>query len=176
MLSKSTNTIIPEQAVSYKFKVRDFADLFEGLNPEQIHVALEGALNIAFGRPSLSTVIDKAEVDQELQTEEEDQIDHETLITSNTIFALAAHANTDEDFGTSIEPEDPLYQQMEETFQAIVDRFTQELAVDEFNQDIVTLHGEMEYFNRIELFTYFYDTKSEVLSVTIISTPEAIAA
>lgn len=170
MLSKSTNTIIPEQAVSYKFKVPDFADLFDGLNPEQIHVALEGALNITFGKPAVGLVRD------EEQTDEEDQLDHESQIVSNTVFAMVAHGNADEDFGTSVEPEDPAYLQMEETFQAIVGKFAHEIAEDKFNQDIVTLHGEMEYFNHIELFTYYYDVKNEVLSVTIISTAALEAA
>jgi hypothetical protein len=169
MLSKSTNAIIPEQAVSYKFKVRDFADLFEGLNPEQIHVALEGAMNIVFVKPLPVAGSD------ENQTEEDDQLDHESQVTANTVFALVAHGQSDETEGVAeIDPEDnPEYAKYEEIFQAIVAKFAAEVAADEFNQDVVTLHGEMEYFNRIELFTYFYDTKNEVLSVTIISTPEA---
>lgn len=175
MLSKSTNAIIPETAVSYKFKVRDFADLFEGMSPEQIHVALEGALNIVFARPKSNMVIvEGAEADIEEQTDEEDQLDHESQVVSNTVFALVAHGHTDDSapLDESIDMEDtPEYAQMEEAFQSIVSKFAAEVTEDKFNQDVVTLHGEMEYFAHIELFTYFYDTKNEVLSVTLISTP-----
>lgn len=178
MLSQSTNAIIPDQAVTYKFKVPEFAELFESLSAEQIHIALEGALNITFGQAvakNLLAIAGNDDESEEDQSEEEDQLDHETQIVAATTFALFAHQQgqdeetADGDESTSVEdPENsPQYAQLEETFRGIADHLALAIAADEYNQDVTTLYGEMQFFNHIELFTYAYDTKNEVLSVTL---------
>lgn len=180
MLSQSVNTVIPDQAVSYKFKVPEFAELFESLSPEQIHVSLEGALNIIFTQTSAKSSMpagddDNDEVEDE-QNEEEDQLDHEAEIVAATTFALFAHQQGLDAEASGVtemvpveDPENtPQYAQLEDTFRAIVDKFAEAISADEYNQDVTTLYGEMQFFNHIELFTYNYDTKHEVLSVTIV--------
>lgn len=179
MLSQSTNAIIPDQAVTYKFKVPEFAELFESLSAEQIHIALEGALNIVFGQAAGKNLLTAANDDsdelEEDQNEEEDQLDHETQIVGATTFALFAHQQGLDAEASGVtemvpveDPENtPQYVQLEETFRGIADQFALAVAADEHNQDVTTLYGEMQFFNRIELFTYSYDTKNEVLSVTL---------
>lgn len=180
MLSQSVNTVIPDQAVSYKFKVPEFAELFESLSPEQIHISLEGALNIIFAQPSKNVLEAAANDDsdemEDEQNEEEDQLDHEAAIVAATTFALFAHQQGLDAEASGVtemvpveDPENtPQYAQLEDTFRAIVDKFAEAISADEYNQDITTLYGEMQFFNHIELFTYNYDTKHEVLGVTIV--------
>lgn len=187
MLTQPANAIAPDQAVTYKFKVREFEELFEELSPEQIHIALEGSLNIVFSQPAASLSLlaasdeDDSNDDEEVEEEqslEEDQIDHEALVTASSTFALFAHQTGLDAEAAGItemvpvdDPENtPLYAKMEETFRLITEKLASEISVDEYNQDVVTLYGEMQYFNHIELYTYFYDSKNEVLSVTISAT------
>lgn len=186
MLTQPTNAVAPDQAVTYKFKVREFEELFEELSPEQIHIALEGSLNIVFAQPqaklNMLAAVEEDEVSEdeieEEQTLEEDQLDFEALIVGSTAFALFAHQTGLDAEAAGItemvpveDPENtPLYAKMEETFRLIVEKLASEISADEYNQDVVTLYGEMQYFNHIELFTYFYDSKNEVLSVTISAT------
>lgn len=179
MLSQSTNAIVPDQAVTYKFKVPEFAELFESLSPEQIHIALEGALNVVFAQAAAKNLLAVAAGDleeEEEQNEEEDQLDHEAQIISSVTFALFAHHQGQEaEAGAELVPvEDPEntpeYAQLEETFRTIIDHFALAITADEYNQDVTTLYGEMQFFNHIELFTYSYDTKNEVLSVTLTAT------
>lgn len=182
MLSQSTNAIVPEQAVTYKFKVPEFAELFETMSPEQIHISLEGAMNVVFGQATgknlLAAANDSEEELEEDQSDEEDQLDHESQIVSATTFALFAHRQgldgEDPDLAEAASAEDsennPEYLQLEETFRSIVEHFSQAIAADEYNQDVTTLFGEMQFYNHIELFTYNYDTKNEVLSVTLTAT------
>lgn len=171
MLSQSKNVTIPDQAVTYKFKMPDLADLFEGLSAEQTHIALEGTLNTVFGQPRKD--LSSLSVEEEEQDEEEDQLDHESEILSATVFALVAHQQGDDGEIVPVEgdvEDSPLYTQLEETFRGIVDKFAEEVANDKFNQDIITLSGEMQYYNHLELFTYMYDSKNEILSVTVTAT------
>lgn len=183
MLSQSTNAIIPDQAVTYKFKVGEFAELFESMSPEQIHIALEGALNVVFGQPAAKNMLSSNDEDEQEdeQDENEDQLDHETQIVGATTFALFAHQQGLDAEASGLtemvpveDPENtPQYAQLEETFRAIIERFADAIAEDKYNQDVTTLYGEMQFFNHIELFTYNYDTKNEVLAVTVTSTVAA---
>lgn len=173
----------PEQSmVTYKFKSPDLGECFEALNGEQAHIALEGALNIIFAKPqgSLEDVMGAGtdapddEV-EEPQSEEEDQIDHEGTVTGATVLALFDHQQGIEAEAAGItdmvpvdEPENsPLYRQMEEIFDNIVQKLSGDIAEDKYNQDVITLFGEMEFFSRIELFTYQYDSKTDQLTVTL---------
>ncbi|AEV89524.1 hypothetical protein OBP_087 [Pseudomonas phage OBP] len=176
-----------EQAmVTYKFKCPDLAEFFETLNPEQSHIALEGALNIIFAKPpmSLEDVMapmgdgteapDEDEIEPP-QSEEECQMDHEGSVTQATVLALFDHqqgilaeAAGITDMVPVDDPENsPLYQQMEEIFGNIVTKLSSDITEDRFNQDVITLYGEMEFFSRIEMFTYQYNTKTDQLIVTI---------
>lgn len=173
----------PEQSmVTYKFRSPDLGDYFESLNPEQAHIALEGALNVIFTR-SLGTLEDAMGVGtdapdeevEERQNDEENQIDHESTVTSATVLALFDHQQGLEAEAAGItemvpvdEPENSsLYRQMEEIFDGIVQKLSSDIADDKYNQDVITLYGEMEFFSRIELFTYQYDSKIEQLVVTV---------
>jgi len=180
MLSNTSNAIIPEQAVSYKFKMRDFADLFDGLNPEQIHVSLEAAMNVVFAKKYPANDVPVKDPSQ-VQTEEEDQIDHENRVVTSALFAMYHHRTIDEEAVDEVVSEDdtevsdtiedtPEYQQLEEMLQAIIDRFSAEISEDKYNTDIEVLRSEMDYFDHIELFTYRYDPKNEILNVTINTT------
>jgi hypothetical protein len=178
MLSNASNAIIPEQAVSYKFKMRDFADLFDGLNPEQIHVSLEAALNVVFAKNHPVNDVPVKDASQ-IQSEEENQLDHETKVVINALFAMYHHRTIDDEasvddpdaIDTSDTIEDtPEYQQLEEMLQAIIDRFSAEIIEDKYNTDVEVLRSEMDYFDHIELFTYRYDPKNEILNVTINTT------
>lgn len=111
---------------------------------------------------------------------DEDLLDHEELITSSVVFALYAHqlginAGYAELQGlgmVEMEPEEnyensELYLQMEGIFKQIVEKMAAEINADRYNQDVVTLHEEMTFFNRIELFSHQYDTNTEILLVTL---------
>lgn len=181
MLQSTNAAGITENMVTYKFKVPDLADLFETFTPDQSHIALEGALNIIFGRApaQLAAVKLEGEEAEPEQTEEELQQDHETQIVGEVAYALYCHqmgaeaaALVPEGCATAWTiPEDyensEQYQRMEEMFRGIVSHISNHIAADKFNQDVITLHGEMEFFSRIELYTYNYNTDCEVLSVTI---------
>ena len=172
--------VIPELApVSYKFKIPQLADYFEALSTEQSHIAIEGALNIIFGQaqPDQSGLAQEGDPSQ---TPEEDLLDHEELITSSVVFALYAHqlginAGYSELQGlgmVELSPEEAyenseLYLQMEGIFKQILVKMATEINSDLYNQDVVTLHEEMTFFNRIELFSQQYDTNSEILLVTL---------
>lgn len=176
-----------EDLVSYKFKVPDLADLFETFSPDQSHIALEGALNIIFGRtasaiPVLALV--DGEESEPAPSEDDDALDHETQIVSSVAYALYCHQKSTD--AAALVPEgcatawaipedyenDIVYQQMEDQFRNIVSKISNDLTADEFNQDIITLHGEMEFFNRIELMEYNYNTQCELLTVTVSATKD----
>lgn len=178
-----------QSLVTYKFKSPDLGDYFETLNADQAHIALEGALNIIFGKPQLSlddvmtpmgdgTEAPEEDESDEIQSDEENQIDHESVVGAATVLALFDHQQGIEAEAAGITemvpvefPENcPLYQQMEEIFSNIVTKLSDDIAADKFNQDIITLFGEMEFFNRLELFTYQYDSKSDLLSITVAAT------
>ncbi|UQT03449.1 hypothetical protein YUBABA_02470 [Serratia phage vB_SmaM-Yubaba] len=181
MLQATNASGITENMVTYKFKISELADLFETFTPEQSHIALEGALNIIFGRPSgvLQAVKLEGEEAEPEQTPEELQQDHETQIVGEVAYALYCHQMTAEAAALVPDgcatawtiPDDyentEEYQRMEEMFRGIVAHISNAIAADKFNQDVITLHGEMEFFSRIELYTYNYNTNIEILSVTI---------
>lgn len=176
-LSHATTGVIPTdvQAVLYKFKIPDLADHFETFSPEQTHIALEGALNIIFGQPVVMPQPEGEEEQEPLQSDEENQIDHESVITSDVVFALFTHQQGLEADAAGITEMVPvedfenttLYREMEDRFKAILKAMGDAIGEDSFNQDVITLFGEMEFYNRIELYTYNYNTKTEMLSVTI---------
>lgn len=171
-MNSAKNITAPESAVSYKFKIPELSDLFEPFSPEQIHVTLEGAFNIIFSRPSQEQI---APEEVEAASNDDVVFDHEEQITSNVVFALFAHqSGTEVDEDTEVEevPTSEIenseqYASLEETFQEIVTKISNDIAADKHNQDVTTLFGEMEFFKRIELYTYYYDTKNEVLTVTL---------
>ncbi len=179
MLSNASNAIIPEQAVSYKFKMRDLADLFDGLTPEQIHIALEAALNVTFAKRHPANDVPTADPSEE-QSEEENQLDHESKIVLSALFAMYHHRAVDEDAandeGSDTIEDTPEYQQLEEMLQAIIDKFNAEIVEDKHNTDVDVLRSEMSYFDHIELFTYRYDPKYDILNVTINTTVVPAAA
>lgn len=59
------------------------------------------------------------------------------------------------------------YQQVNTMFATIVSKLALEFGLDKYNQDIVTMMGEMSFHNRIELYTYNYDALTELLHVTV---------
>jgi len=163
-------------AVTYKFKVPALADYFEGLSGEQCHVALEGALNIIFAvpAPDQSGLALEGDVPQ---NEDEDLIDHEQRIVNDVTFALYAHQLGNEIglIGTVDVVEDdyentPLYSNFESMFRTIVNKLADEINEDRFNQDVVTLYEEMQFYHRIELYNHYYSTESEILTVTVMCT------
>lgn len=173
-LNMSLNTtanaaaIAPESnMVTYRFKSADLGDLFENFSGEQAHVALEGALNVIFGR---SSVVPVPEEDGTIMSDDDEKANHEAQITSEVAFALATYqlSNSELDMPEDITL-DPIYMQMEEQFRDVVTKLSNDIAADKENQDVVTLLGEMEFFNRIELFNHNYDSKNEVLMVTLTS-------
>lgn len=158
--------IAPESnMVTYRFKSADLGDLFENFSGEQSHVALEGALNVIFGR---SGIIPTPDEDGLIPTEDDEKANHEAQITSEVAFALATYqlSNSELDMPEDITL-DPIYMQMEEQFREVVTKLSNDIAADKENQDVITLLGEMEFFNRIELFNHNYDSKNEVLMVTL---------
>lgn len=167
--------------VVYKFRIPQLADYFEGLSMEQCHVALEGALNIIFANP----IPDQSGLALQgdlLQSEEEDLLDHEQTVITEVAYQLylyqLAHNTGVEEVGEFIQfvsPEDDyenseIYVFMETNFRTILNKLAAEIAEDTFNQDIVTLYDEMSFFNRIQLYTHNYDTKSEILYISLIAT------
>lgn len=174
--------VVPQLApVVYKFKIPQLADYFEGLSMEQCHVALEGALNIIFASPlpDQSGLGLQGDV---LQSEEEDLLDHEQMVIAEVAYQLylyqLAHNTGVEEVGEFIQfisPEEDYensetYVFMETNFRTILNKLSAEIAEDHFNQDIVTLYDEMCFFTRIQLYTHNYDTKSEVLYVSLVAT------
>lgn len=173
-LNMSLNTtanaaaIAPESnMITYRFKSTDLGDLFENFSGEQAHVALEGALNVIFGR---SSVVPVPEEDGTIMSDDDEKANHEAQITSEVAFALATYqlSNSELDMPEDITL-DPIYMQMEEQFRDVVTKLSNDIAADKENQDVVTLLGEMEFFNRIELFNHNYDSKNEILMVTLTS-------
>lgn len=177
MLQTSNAAIPTENMVTYKFKVPDLADFFESFTPEQSHIALEGALNVIFGRSSTMVALTPLEEDgvvEPLLSEDEEKENYEDQITAEVGFALYTHqltANAGDNLLLAQVPEDyestELYKQMEDMFSNIVNKLALEFSEDKYNQDIVTLMGEMEFFSRIELFTYNYNTDCGLLMVTL---------
>lgn len=173
MLIKENTRAVPEQAVLYKFRVRDFADLFEAFNPEQTHIALEAVLNIVFGKQKPSEVISEAdnpEESEEPQNEEEDLLDFEVQLFNDAVMALYNEKMIDSEEQVEDIESTREYKELEEALTAILEHFSAALAEDNFNQDVMTLQGEMEFFTRIEIYTCHYDTKYEILSITLTST------
>lgn len=174
LATANATAIAPESAmVTYRFKSPDLQDLFESYSGEQVHVALEGALNVIFGRSksSLEALVDATAGDQlEVVSEDDDAINHEAQITSEVAFALATYqlSNSELDMPEDITL-DPIYMQMEDQFRELVTKLSNDVAADKHNQDVITLLGEMEFFNRIELFNHSYDSKNEVLMLTLTS-------
>lgn len=182
MLQTSNAAVPSENMVTYKFKVTDLADLFESFTPEQSHIALEGALNIIFGRDPAALACVSIEDNGEVEpapSEEDAKLDYETQIVGEVAYALYCHQMTADAAAlfagvgaVSWEiPDDyensELYQRMEEMFRGIVTKIATDISADKFNQDVITLHGEMEFFSHIELFTYNYNSDHDMLSVTI---------
>lgn len=182
MLQTSNSAVPSENMVTYKFKVTDLADLFESFTPEQSHIALEGALNIIFGRDPAALACISIEDNGEVEpapSEEDVKLDYETQIVGEVAYALYCHQMTAE--AASLVPDGcatawfipddyentEQYQRMEEMFRGIVTKIATDISADKFNQDVITLHGEMEFFSRIELFTYNYNSNHDMLSVTI---------
>lgn len=161
-----------DSMVAYKFKVPDLADHFETFSPEQAHVILEGALNIIFGNPRdplALPLVDGDEVEP-APTDRDLAVNRETQIVEDVGFALAAMAPVEDDTGLAVLTDEVDQQGYEQIFSAIVEKISADLTADKFNQDIVTLHGEMEFFSRIELYTYHYNTECGLLSVTLAAT------
>lgn len=168
----NATAIAPESnMVTYRFKSPDLQDMFETYSGEQVHVSLEGALNVIFGKSktSLEQLVDASAGEQlEVVSEDDDAINHEAQITSEVAFALATYQLSNSELAM---PEDitldPIYMQMEDQFRALVTKLSNDVAADKDNQDIITLLGEMEFFNRIELFNHSYDSKNEILMLTL---------
>lgn len=175
MLNTTESLIPSEDMVTYKFKVPGLADLFEMFSPRQSHIALEGALNVIFGRTSAALPVG-AQVDgdesEAAPSVEDDALDHETQIVQDVTYALYAHQKTED--GLGVVPDDYEndleYQMLETSFRTIFTKLSNDLTADKFNQDVITLHGEMEFFKRIELFSYNYNVEHELLSVTVATT------
>lgn len=185
MLNTTESLIPSEDMVTYKFKVPGLADLFEMFSPRQSHIALEGALNVIFGRTNAALPVG-AQVDgdesEAAPTAEDDALDHETQIVQDVTYALYTHQMADnagaatgegittmwvipENYENELE-----YQMLETSFRTIFTKLSNDLTADKFNQDVITLHGEMEFFKRIELFSYNYNVEHELLSVTVATT------
>lgn len=177
--------------VSFRFKVPDLEDHFETFNSEQSLLALEGAMNIIFGGsnnvpqsmeelvkiPVLSCEIiglnpEDIEMDQ---TQEELALEHETQITTNIVTAITtiAEANMANDVMDmmALNMDDigdtPLYQANLDLFQQIVAKLSLEFNEDKFNQDIVTILGEMMFHSRIEVYSFTYDPMNSLLNLTV---------
>lgn len=174
MLQVSSTTVPPERAVKYKFKSVDLSEYFEELSPEQTHIALEGALNSIFGQATIDPAGLSEEGDGNV-TDEEDRLDHVTTVASDTVIALfdaELEKFSKEEGIVSFQMDDnpeesPLSLKLEGIFNNIVEKLQDDIVEDKYNQDITTLQGEMEFFSRLELFTYQYDSKNGVLSVTV---------
>lgn len=160
-----------ESMVTYKFKCPDLADHFEAFNAEQTHVILEGALNIIFGHPStLSAESTDTDDLEQLPTPDELPLNHEDRITADVGFALQALALNNES-GLDGDNQIDDSENLENQFSTIVEKLANDIGNDKYNQDVITLYGEMEFFNRIELYTYNYSTEHGILSVTVTALP-----
>lgn len=162
--------------VTYRLNSTDLQDYFEVLEAEQIHIALEGALNIIFGRPSnsissaISELVGDGLANLGVEDEDtEDELTHEAQIVSDVAFAITAR-----EIGADVlqmDGVDPMdhekYPFFESLFNSIVTKLSADFAADKYNQDVVTLTGEMDFFTRIELYTYQYDTNNNILTFTI---------
>lgn len=173
--SANATAIAPESnMVTYRFKSPDLQDMFESYSGEQVHVALEGALNVIFGKGKTATeqladLVEAKGLDIVNELSEDDEAaNHEAQITSEVAFALATYqlSNSELDMPEDITL-DPIYMQMEDQFRELVTKLSNDVAADKDNQDVITLLGEMEFFNRIELFNHNYDSKNDILMLTL---------
>lgn len=171
-INANTAAIAPESnMVTYRFKSPDLGDYFEAFSGEQAHVALEGALNIIFGKPSALPIVNVDDEEPEIQTEEDLKLDHEAQIVQDVCYALATYQLSNAELALPDDITlDPVHAQMEEAFRGVVAKLSTDITLDKENQDVITLLGEMEFFNRIELFNHNYDSKNEILMVTLSST------
>lgn len=163
--------------VTYRLNCPDLQDYFEVLDGEQIHIALEGALNVIFGKPvnSVENTISgllgtSLPPSIGLGEDVEDELTHEAQIVADVAFALTAR-ELSVDAVVSMLETDPIehekYPFYESLFNSIITKLSECVANDKYNQDVVTLTGEMDFFHRIELYTYQFNTNCNVLTVTI---------
>lgn len=170
-LGNALDTMV-KQMVSFRFKVPDLQEHFDTFDVTQSLLALEGALNIIFGgntpTPALPESMEAEMAEDILMDREEDlTVTYVTAITSiseangqNSV--LDPIMTTLDDIGDT-----PLYQMNHTFFQQIVSKLSLEFNEDMYNQDIVTIQGEMMFMNRIELYSYNYDALTELLCITV---------
>lgn len=163
--------------VIYKFNSADLQDYFELVSDDEAHVALEGVLNIIFGKQEKS-MMDEILESGSISTPTIDEVcseigDHEVQVANETIsMMLHMHDQAQKRFGMDvIEYDDitqhPSYSQYEHTFNQILIKLCEDIHENKYNQDVITLTNEMAFHNRIELYSYRYNTNTNVLHVTI---------
>lgn len=161
-----------KQMVSFRFKVPDLQDHFESFDPAQSLLALEGALNIIFGGNSGTPAIPES---MEAMLEEDTLMDREEDLTVTYVSAITSIAEANS-MGSVLDSiltplddigDTPLYQMNYTLFQQIVSKLSLEFNEDKYNQDIVTMQGEMMFMNRIEVYSYNYDALTELLCLVV---------
>lgn len=169
------------EIVRFRFLVPDLQDLFEDFNTEQSHAALEGALNILYGKPP----IDLGEVlgvsDNDIF---EDDLTHEANLTSEYVSRICESiVSGNEDILTiwqvmmplTEEGEQqevdytvlPIYDEMERKFKDICDRLGFILSTTEGSVDLMVLSDEMEMKSEIILRNYGYDSVNDLLTLEL---------
>lgn len=142
--------------VMFKFNSCDLSDYFEGYNSEQTLIALEGALNIIFNPDILL-----GRVDNVLAIAEDNSWESvENTITSETVFKLV---NQHDNY--SVMTHEELIDAFASSFDAIVNKLSEDITDDHYNSDVATIYSEMTTFNSITVNSYLYEERSNVLRV-----------
>lgn len=153
-------TIFSQPApVMFKINTSDLSDYFEGYNSEQTLIALEGALNIIFNPDILL-----ARVDNSLGLAEDNSWDSvENNITSETVFKLVGQHDP-----FCVMTQEELTEAFASSFDAIVNKLSEDITGDHFNNDVATIYSEMNTFNNITVQSYLYDERTNVLRVYLV--------
>ncbi|WAX22318.1 hypothetical protein AVP1_0208 [Aeromonas phage AVP1] len=142
--------------VMFKLNSCDLSDYFEGYNSEQTLIALEGALNIIFNPDILL-----GKVDDGLTLAEDNGWDSvENNITSETVFNLVNRHDS-----CTVMTHEELIEAFTSSFDAIVNKLSEDITGDHYNSDVATIYAEMTTFNNITVNSYLYEERSNVLRV-----------
>lgn len=142
--------------VMFKLNSCDLSDYFEGYNSEQTLIALEGALNIIFNPDILL-----GKVDDGLTLAEDNGWDSvENNITSETVFNLVNRHDI-----CTVMTHEELIEAFTSSFDAIVNKLSEDITGDHYNSDVATIYAEMTTFNSITVNSYLYEERSNVLRV-----------
>lgn len=153
--------------VMFKLNSFDLSDYFEGYNSEQTLIALEGALNIIF---NATIILGRADSELDIAG----CADWETVendITSNVVFKLVNQHQLSLFEASKNLTDEELTEMFSSSFDAIVNKLSEDITGDHFNTDVGTIYSELENFNSITLDSYLYDEKTGTLRVYLILNP-----